>query len=96
MVYIVRAVLVGRGSTLRAELETRQAATRSAKELREEGFQVTITDPNGSLVDETEDERGCSAVETDSQIAGISDESLSHRLHRHDARHEQRMKPREE
>jgi hypothetical protein len=56
MVYIVRAVLVGRGSTLRAELETRQAATRSAKELREEGFQVTITDPNGSLVDETEDE----------------------------------------
>ena len=44
MVYVVRAVLIRRGSTLRAELETRQPAIRSAKELRGEGFEVTITD----------------------------------------------------
>jgi hypothetical protein len=56
MVYVIRAVLVGRGSTLRVELETRQAAVRGAKELRQEGFEVTITDSDGKLVDEMEDE----------------------------------------
>jgi hypothetical protein len=56
MVYVIRAVLVGRGSTLRVELETRQAAVRGAKELCQEGFEVTITDSDGKLVDETEDE----------------------------------------
>jgi len=54
--YIVRAVLTGRGNTLRSELETRQAAIRSAKELREQGFEVTITDPDGKSVDEAEAE----------------------------------------
>jgi hypothetical protein len=56
MVYVIRGILIGRGSTLRVELETRQAAIRGAKELREEGFEVTITDPDGKRVDETEDE----------------------------------------
>jgi hypothetical protein len=57
MVYVVRATLIGRGSTLRADLETRPAAITSAQELRAQGFQVTITDPAGKQVDETEDER---------------------------------------
>jgi hypothetical protein len=52
MVYVIRGILIGRGSTLRVELETRQAAIRGAKELREEGFEVTITDPDGKPVDE--------------------------------------------
>jgi hypothetical protein len=56
MVYVIRAVLVGRGSSFSVELETRQAAVRGAKELRQEGFEVTITDSDGKLVDETEDE----------------------------------------
>jgi hypothetical protein len=54
--YIIRGVLIGRGNTLRAELETRQAAIRAAMELREQGFEVTITDPDGKAVDETEAE----------------------------------------
>jgi hypothetical protein len=54
--YIVRAVLTGRGNTLRAELETRQAAVITAKELREQGFEVTITGPDGNAVDEAEPE----------------------------------------
>jgi hypothetical protein len=56
MVYVIRAVPVGRGSTLRVELETRRAAVRGAKELRQEGFEATIADSDGKLVDEMEDE----------------------------------------
>jgi hypothetical protein len=56
MAYVIRAVLVGRGSSFTVELETRQAAVSGAKELRQEGFEVTITDSDGKLVDETEDE----------------------------------------
>jgi hypothetical protein len=56
MAYIVRAALKERGARFTAELETRQAAIRSANELREQGFEVTITDPDGKLVVETEDE----------------------------------------
>jgi hypothetical protein len=56
MVYVLRAVLVGQGSTHRVELETRQAALRSAEALREQGYQVTVTGPDGSPIQETEDE----------------------------------------
>jgi hypothetical protein len=56
MGYRVRAILTERGARFTAELETRQAAIRSAKELREQRFQVTITGPDGNPVDETEDE----------------------------------------
>jgi hypothetical protein len=56
MVFVVRGVLVGQGSTFRAEHETMQDAVRSAAELRERGFQVTITNSEGSPVDEIEDE----------------------------------------
>jgi Uncharacterized protein conserved in bacteria (DUF2188) len=55
MVYVVRAVLKEGRARFTAELETRQAAIRSAKELREQGFEVTITGPDGKIVDETED-----------------------------------------
>jgi hypothetical protein len=55
MVYVVQAILVKGGARFKAELETRQAAIRSAKELREHGCEVTITGPDGKLVDETED-----------------------------------------
>jgi hypothetical protein len=58
MVFIVRGVLTGRGTTYTAELETRKAAIRSANELREHGFEVTITDGDGKPVDETEDDIG--------------------------------------
>jgi Trk K+ transport system NAD-binding subunit len=33
-----------------------QAAVLTAKELREQGFEVTVTDPDGMAVDETEAE----------------------------------------
>jgi hypothetical protein len=56
MVYVVRGILVGQGSTFRAEHETMQAAMKSAAELRDLGFQVTITDPDGRPVEEIEDE----------------------------------------
>jgi hypothetical protein len=54
MTYIVKAVHTERGNRVRAELETRQAALRSAKDLREQGFDVTIADPDGKPVDEAE------------------------------------------
>jgi hypothetical protein len=53
MAYVVRAVLMGRGSTLRTELETREGAIRSAKDLRAEGFQVIVIDTNGGVVEDT-------------------------------------------
>jgi hypothetical protein len=56
MTYIVKAVHTERRNTVKAELETRQAALRSAKDLREQGFDVTITGPDGKPVDETEAE----------------------------------------
>ena len=56
MGYVVRALLTERGGTFTAEFETRQEATKSAKELREQGFQVTIIGPDGAPITETEDE----------------------------------------
>jgi len=56
MGYVVRALLTERGGTFTAEFETRQEATKSAKELREQGFQVTVIGPDGAPINETEDE----------------------------------------
>jgi hypothetical protein len=47
MGFIVRAVLTEQGGTYTAEFETLQAAITSATELRERGFEVTITGPDG-------------------------------------------------
>jgi hypothetical protein len=48
--YSVKASLVKGGPRFKAELETRQVAIRSAKELREQGFEVTITGPDTCLL----------------------------------------------
>jgi hypothetical protein len=57
MVYIIRATSTERGEgTFTAKAETRRQAIASAKRLRSQGFQVTITGPDGEPVDETEDE----------------------------------------
>jgi len=56
MGYVVRALLGERGGRYTAEFETREAAIKSAKELRQMGCQVTITGPDGKPVDETEGE----------------------------------------
>jgi hypothetical protein len=39
-----------------AEKETRSEALRLAKTLREQGFWVIVTGPDGETIDETEDE----------------------------------------
>ena len=56
MGYVVRARLGERGGRYTAEFETREAAIKSAKELRQMGCQVMITGPDGKPVDETQDE----------------------------------------
>jgi hypothetical protein len=58
MGYLVRAIHVDgvSGSFSRAEKDTRSEALRLAKTLREEGFWVIVTGPDGETIDETEDE----------------------------------------
>ena len=57
MAYVVRAINVdGVTGTFRAEKNTRREALELAKALREEGFLVIVTGPDGKTVDETEDE----------------------------------------
>jgi len=56
MGYVVRALLTERCGSYAAEFETLQAAIKSAAELRERGFQVIITGPDGSPVNETQGE----------------------------------------
>ena len=57
MGYVVRAIHVdGVRGTFAAEKNTRREALELAKTLREEGFWVIVTGPDGKTVDETEDE----------------------------------------
>ena len=57
MAYVVRAINVnGVTGTFRAEKDTRSEALRLAKTLREEGFWVIVTGPDGKTVDENEDD----------------------------------------
>jgi hypothetical protein len=57
MGYVVRAINVdGVTGTFTAEKNTRREALELAKRLREEGFWVIVTGPDGKAVDETEDE----------------------------------------
>ena len=57
MAYVVRAINVdGVTGTFTAEKNTRREALELAKALREEGFLVIVTGPDGKTVDETEDE----------------------------------------
>jgi hypothetical protein len=57
MAYVIRAINVdGVTGTFTAEKNTRREALRLAKTLREEGFWVIITGPDGKTVDETENE----------------------------------------
>ena len=57
MAYVVRAINVdGVTGTFAAEKNTRREALELAKTLREEGFWVIVTGPDGKTVDETEDE----------------------------------------
>jgi hypothetical protein len=56
MAYVVRAINVdGVTGTFTAEKKTRRQALELAKRLREEGFWVIITGPDGKTVDESED-----------------------------------------
>ena len=55
MAYIVQAVLTERGTgTYRGQLDTRQAAIESAKELRDAGMKTVVIGPDGMPIDETE------------------------------------------
>jgi hypothetical protein len=55
--YVVRAIHVdGVTGSFRAEKDTRSEALRLAKKLREEGFWVIVTGPDGETVNETADE----------------------------------------
>jgi hypothetical protein len=57
MGYLVRAIHVdGVTGSSRAEKDTRSEALRLAKTLREEGFWVIVTGPEGETVEETADE----------------------------------------
>jgi hypothetical protein len=57
MGYVVRAIHVdGVTGSFRAEKDTRSEALRLARKLREEGFWVIVTGPDGETVEETEDE----------------------------------------
>jgi hypothetical protein len=57
MGYVVRAInLDGVTGRFGAEKDTRREALMLAKTLREEGFLVIVTGPDGKTVDETEDE----------------------------------------
>ena len=57
MGYVVRAIHEdGVRGTFKAEKDTRREALELAKALREEGFLVIVTGPDGKTVDETEDE----------------------------------------
>ena len=57
MGYLVRAINVdGVTGTFKAEKNTRREALELAKALREDGFLVIVTGPDGKTVDETEDE----------------------------------------
>jgi hypothetical protein len=57
MGFLVRAIRPDSVSgSFRAEKDTRSEALRLAKTLREEGFSVIVTGPDGETVDETEDE----------------------------------------
>jgi hypothetical protein len=52
MGYLVRAIRPDGGS-FRAEKDTRSEALRLAKTLREEGFWVIVTGPDGETIEET-------------------------------------------
>jgi hypothetical protein len=55
MAYLVRAIHAdGVTGTFTAEMNTRRSALESAKRLRKQGLLVSITDPDGKEVDETE------------------------------------------
>jgi hypothetical protein len=55
MGYLVRAIRPdGVSGSFRAEKDTRSEALRLAKTLREEGFWVIVTGPDGETIDETE------------------------------------------
>jgi hypothetical protein len=55
MVYVVRAINTdGVTGTFTAEKETRSEALRLAKSLREQGFWVIVTGPDGETVEETD------------------------------------------
>jgi hypothetical protein len=57
MAYVVRAINAdGVTGTFTAEKDARREALDLAKTLREEGFWVIVTGPDGETVDETEDE----------------------------------------
>ena len=57
MGYLVRAIRPdGVSGSFRAEKDTRSEALWLAKTLREEGFWVIVTGPDGETIDETEDE----------------------------------------
>jgi hypothetical protein len=57
MGYVVRAINVnGVTGSFRAEKDTRSEALRLAKTLREEGFWVIVTGPDGETIEEAEDE----------------------------------------
>jgi hypothetical protein len=55
MAYVVRAINVdGVTGTFTAEKDTRSEALKLAKTLREQGFWVIVTGPDGETVDETD------------------------------------------
>ena len=56
MVYLVRATPPGNGAgVFTAEAKTRRQAIAIAKHLRGQGYEVTITGPDGEpMIDETE------------------------------------------
>jgi hypothetical protein len=55
MAYLVRAIHAdGVTGTFTAKMNTRRSALESAKRLRKQGLLVSITDPDGKEVDETE------------------------------------------
>jgi hypothetical protein len=57
MGFLVRAIRPdGVSGSFRAEKDTRSEALRLAKTLRDEGFWVIVTGPDGETVEETEDE----------------------------------------
>lgn len=54
MPYVLRATSLSSAATFRGEYKDKAVAVKSARQLRESGFMVTLTGPDGKLVDESE------------------------------------------
>jgi len=54
MPYVLRATSLSSAATFRGEYDNKATAIKSARQLRESGFMVTLTGPDGKPINESE------------------------------------------